>query len=60
MNLFRVSPIIIGSLKPDEFMEWLDTGVDLAIQYPMLGTAYLSSSPSVIQNISGKFGGKII
>ena len=52
VNLFRVSPIIIGSLKSDEFIKWVDTGVDLAIQYPMLGTAYFSSSPSVIPNIS--------
>ncbi|MAT08948.1 MAG: nitric oxide reductase activation protein NorD [Dehalococcoidia bacterium] len=49
VNLFRVSPIIIGMLKPDDFMNWLDTGVDLTTQYPVLGTGYFSASPSVLR-----------
>ena len=51
VNLFRVSPIIIGLLKPDDFMKWVSAGENLATQYPMLGTAYFSSSPSVLQHL---------
>lgn len=52
VNMFRVSPIIIGSLKPDDFMKWLEAGTNLAIKHPMLGTAFFSSSPSLVQGMS--------
>ncbi len=54
VNLFRVSPIMTGLLKPDDFMKWLNVGEDLAFQYPMLGTAYFSSSPAALHNMQAE------